>query len=425
MGRPSARCTRFEVTLDAMASGEFATRSAEGSIATRPTRAGRCRTSRRCSTTTRSSPRSTSRQDSRSESARYVGVGTDTLDFSCGKCRRRTVASTRASTRTAEGARGPTTFGGRTISSRRGPRQTLDYWHEFSASAGRARSTARLPPIGGVSFADVASASGRSAADVEARWTALRPKLLDVRAARPRPRLDTKIVTAWNGLAIEALARGFEATGDAALPGRGDSRGRLVCRRVHRTPRGPSGSEALSRVERRARRVQWRGVLEDYAFFARGLVALFEATSDAALLDHALRLVKEADERFRSPEQNGWYGFRRGVDPFRTQRLSRRRRRALRLRGAPLVKDCAGARDAAGGPRAGRSQGASGAGERPSLERDGLGRAARRCAPPRGAFRRFLVIAGDNASAVDWLEHIRRAIAPAWTVYARVPCGGP
>ena len=36
----------------------------------------------------------------------------------------------------------------------------------------------------------------------------MKKKLFDVRAKRERPFLDTKIITAWNGLMISAFAKG-------------------------------------------------------------------------------------------------------------------------------------------------------------------------------------------------------------------------
>ena len=43
-----------------------------------------------------------------------------------------------------------------------------------------------------------------------------RTKLLELRAKRPRPHLDDKIITAWNGLMISAFARAAQVLDDPA-----------------------------------------------------------------------------------------------------------------------------------------------------------------------------------------------------------------
>ena len=60
-------------------------------------------------------------------------------------------------------------------------------------------------------------------------------KLKRVRDARPRPHLDDKVITAWNGLMISALAKGHQVLADegagyltAATPLGGIYRARIV-----------------------------------------------------------------------------------------------------------------------------------------------------------------------------------------------------
>ena len=123
------------------------------------------------------------------------------------------------------------------------------------------------------------------------RFAAIRDALLAARERRVRPGRDDKVVAAWNGLAIAALAEcglllaepGFTAAaGDAAaLLGRVHLRGERLARTSRAGVAGPSA-----------------GVLEDYACVAEGLLALSGVTGDAGWVTMAGQLLETALARF-------------------------------------------------------------------------------------------------------------------------------
>ncbi|TFV72600.1 thioredoxin domain-containing protein, partial [Blastococcus sp. CT_GayMR19] len=134
--------------------------------------------------------------------------------------------------------------------------------------------------------------------DDAARLESVRARLLAARAERPQPERDDKVVTAWNGLAIAALAEhgvlaGSEVSVTAArgaaelLAGTHWSGGRL--RRASRD--GVPGRHA--------------GVLEDYGDLAEGLLALHQATADGRWLDLAGDLLDVVAEQFI--DADGWH----------------------------------------------------------------------------------------------------------------------
>ncbi|TXJ74902.1 thioredoxin domain-containing protein [Streptomyces lavendulae] len=126
-------------------------------------------------------------------------------------------------------------------------------------------------------------------------------RLLDARALRPAPGRDDKVVAAWNGLAIAALAETgayFDRPDltEAAL-GAADL---LV--RVHLDEH-----TRLTRTSKDGRAGANSGVLEDYADVAEGFLALASVTGEGVWLDFAGLLVGHVLARFTDPETGALY----------------------------------------------------------------------------------------------------------------------
>ena len=166
------------------------------------------------------------------------------------------------------------------------------------------------------SIDDVADGTGRSVDDVMAALGRIRERLFAARAGRPRPHLDDKILTAWNGLMIAAFARAARV---------------LVSR-----PSSSAYLEAATRAASFIRRTLWSeaGLLrryrdgeaaidayaEDYAYLIWGLLELFQASGQAEWLEWALTLQAQQDERFWDDNDGGWFSTD-GEDPTVLLRL--------------------------------------------------------------------------------------------------------
>jgi uncharacterized protein YyaL (SSP411 family) len=130
------------------------------------------------------------------------------------------------------------------------------------------------------------------------RLESVRQRLLAARLLRPQPARDDKVVTAWNGLAIAALAEHGVLTG---TPGSVDA--------ARRAAELIAGTHWVGGRLRRASRdgVAGRhaGVLEDYGDLAEGLLALHQATAEGRWLDLAGDLLDVVAEQF--VDADGWH----------------------------------------------------------------------------------------------------------------------
>jgi len=132
------------------------------------------------------------------------------------------------------------------------------------------------------------------------RLETIRERLLQHRNLRPRPSLDDKQLTDWNGLMIAALARGAQVLGDATYA----DAARRAAHFVRERMRQPDG-HLLHRF--RDGEAGIVGMLDDYAFMGWGLIELYEATFDPAHLNWALELTHLMLERFWDTEHGGLF----------------------------------------------------------------------------------------------------------------------
>jgi uncharacterized protein YyaL (SSP411 family) len=131
--------------------------------------------------------------------------------------------------------------------------------------------------------------------------------LLAARGKRPRPHLDDKVLTSWNGLMISALALGgavleepryAEAARSAAeflIAHMVDPQSGILLRRYR------DGDAAIP------------GFLDDYALFAQALLDLYETQFDRRHLDLALRLAEKQRELFEDTAQGAFFSSTEGA----------------------------------------------------------------------------------------------------------------
>ena len=120
-----------------------------------------------------------------------------------------------------------------------------------------------------------------------------RRKMYQVRATRPTPIRDDKILTSWNGLMISAFARGGLVLDEPSFLRHAERAANFVIEQM--------------RVDGRLRRsfkdgeARFNGYLDDYAFLIAGLLDLYEATWTPRWLREAAALQVTLDEHYADP----------------------------------------------------------------------------------------------------------------------------
>ncbi|MEK7765990.1 MAG: thioredoxin domain-containing protein, partial [bacterium] len=155
--------------------------------------------------------------------------------------------------------------------------------------------------------AKLAAKHGLDKPAVADRLARCRAVLFAARAKRPRPHLDDKVLSAWNGLMISALAR---AAAPLAAPRPLDAARRAAGFLLDHL-RKPDG--ALLR--------RWRdseaaipAFLEDYAFVTAGFLDLYEAGGEPRWLDEAVRMQELLDTLCWDSAEGGYFSTD-GRDP--------------------------------------------------------------------------------------------------------------
>ena len=140
---------------------------------------------------------------------------------------------------------------------------------------------------------ELAETRGTTEAELRGRLDDIDAQLVTARSARPPPLRDDKIIAAWNGLMISALAQAGQAFDDPALLARAERAaeavisGLVVDGRLRRTLAGGQARHAA--------------MLEDHAFLAAALLDLYEATGKLRWLDEALARCAEIEAHYVDP----------------------------------------------------------------------------------------------------------------------------
>jgi uncharacterized protein YyaL (SSP411 family) len=167
-------------------------------------------------------------------------------------------------------------------------------------------------------IADVVARTGQSEAQVLEALGRVRQALLQARAGRPRPHLDDKILTAWNGLMVAAFARAGRVRPasphaalyrDAAVKAAG----------FIRTTLWRADTETLLRRYRDGD-AAIDAYAEDYAYLIWGLLELVQATGDGDWLEWAILLQRRQDALFWDDTDGAWFSTT-GNDPSVLLRL--------------------------------------------------------------------------------------------------------
>ncbi len=128
-----------------------------------------------------------------------------------------------------------------------------------------------------------------------------RQKLFADREHRPRPHLDDKIITAWNGLMISAFAKAYQVLGEKTYVDAAEHASQFVMSKLY----DPKTHQLYRRY--RDGDARFDGGLQDYAFLVQGLLDLYETSFDVRWLDDAINLTTQQITSFRDNVNDGFY----------------------------------------------------------------------------------------------------------------------
>lgn len=128
-----------------------------------------------------------------------------------------------------------------------------------------------------------------------------REKLLAIRAQRPRPHLDDKIISSWNGLMISAFARAAQLIDEPRYLEIAKRSANFVGTKLYDPSR-----KILFRNYREGRS-NIEGFADDYATVIQGLLDLYEASFDFEWLKFAMELQQTQDRLFLDDKNGGYF----------------------------------------------------------------------------------------------------------------------
>jgi uncharacterized protein YyaL (SSP411 family) len=148
------------------------------------------------------------------------------------------------------------------------------------------------------SLEEFSEQKGKSAAEVNVLIRQAKEKLFQKRALRPLPFKDDKILTSWNGLAIDVMVQAGSAFNLPQYREAAVKTAHFI--KAHLYQEG--------RLLRRWRdgEARFTAGIDDYAFLIKGVLSLFSAGCGSEWLAMAIQLADTLDKEFKA-EEGGYY----------------------------------------------------------------------------------------------------------------------
>ncbi|AWN23889.1 thioredoxin domain-containing protein [Deinococcus irradiatisoli] len=158
----------------------------------------------------------------------------------------------------------------------------------------------------------LAAERGEDTADLEHRVAQARQTLFELRRERAAPGTDDKVLTSWNGLALQAFAEAARVTGEAHYLEIARRNAAFVWDKLRDEGGGlrHTYKDGVARV---------RGLLEDQALYGLGLVALYQAGGDLAHLRWARELWQHVQANFWDEAAGLFYSTGGAAEPLLTR----------------------------------------------------------------------------------------------------------
>ncbi len=145
-----------------------------------------------------------------------------------------------------------------------------------------------------------------------ARWETEREKLWAYRSQRIHPHKDDKILTAWNGLMITALAIAYRVLGDSEYREAADKAVQFILNKLRR-----SDGRLLARY--REGEASFLAYSADYSYLVWALIELYEATYNTCYLDLALEFSREQIKYFWDESGGGLFFYGNDAEQLLTR----------------------------------------------------------------------------------------------------------
>jgi uncharacterized protein YyaL (SSP411 family) len=147
---------------------------------------------------------------------------------------------------------------------------------------------------------EVARGLGVGIHELETAMKDARRRLFEAREARVHPGRDDKVLAAWNGLMISALAQAHQVLDEPRYLDAGREAARFVLTSMRQ-------SDGRLFATARNGHAHLNAYLDDYAFMIQALIDLYESDFDEHWLEEALALNAIVADRFEDPTSGGFF----------------------------------------------------------------------------------------------------------------------